>query len=478
MIERLFATRHTSLAAYAGSILLGGNVMLKQRLLGRTAAALVVLSCSTTALAQTAQFETWINSGLSSPIGLTHAGDGSGRQFIIQQGGAVRVVRNDTLQTTPLLTVGTGFSCTYPGDASASTVGFVSGGEQGLLGLAFHPQFESNGRVFLSISDSAGDTMLVRFIMSNPAADVMSAGDLQSCTVILRADQDFTNHNGGNIVFGPDAYLYFGLGDGGSGGDPCSRAQTLDPATLNNSGSCAADTGFSSNGGDPRSRALLGKMLRLDVDGTTASGSGLLCGRPRMAHTAEYAIPVSQPGGAVGNISSACDEVWAYGLRNPWRFSFDIGGNMIIGDVGQNQIEEIDFEPANTGGRNYGWRCREGASSFNTGSPYCNDPLVTATFVEPVLTYTHSGGGCSVTGGFRYRGEVLAPRGQYFYGDYCSGEIWAAQQGTPWASNVFATGFSGLTSFGEDEAGELYALAGSTVYRLNGDRGLFYDGFE
>jgi glucose/arabinose dehydrogenase len=171
--------------------------------------------------------------------------------------------------------------------------------------------------------------------MSNPAADVMSAGDLQSCTVILRADQDFTNHNGGNIVFGPDGYLYLGLGDGGSGGDPCSRAQTLDPASLVNTGSsCPADATYSNNGGDPQSRALLGKMLRLDADGTTAAGSGLLCGRPRMAHSAEYAIPPSQPGAATGSISSACDEVWAYGLRNPWRFSFDVAGNMIIGDVG------------------------------------------------------------------------------------------------------------------------------------------------
>ncbi|OPZ11587.1 MAG: Quinoprotein glucose dehydrogenase B precursor [Alphaproteobacteria bacterium ADurb.BinA280] len=431
--------------------------------------------------AQPAQFESWISSGLSSPIGLTHAGDGSGRQFIIQQSGAVRVVRNGVLQGTPLLTVGTGFSCTYPGDVSATSVGFVSGGEQGLLGLAFHPQFESNGRLFLSISDSAGDTMMVRFAMSNPAADVMSAGDLQSCTVILRADQDFTNHNGGNIVFGPDGYLYLGLGDGGSGGDPCSRAQTLDPSTLVNTGSsCPADATYSNNGGDPQSRALLGKMLRLDADGTTAAGSGLLCGRPRMAHSAEYAIPPSQPGAATGSISSACDEVWAYGLRNPWRFSFDVAGNMIIGDVGQNQIEEIDFEPANTGGRNYGWRCREGASTFNSGTPYCNDPLVTATFIEPVLTYTHGGGGCSVTGGFRYRGEVLATRGKYFFGDYCTGEVWTSTPGTPWSTAIdfgAALGF-GLTSFGEDEVGELYMLHGSTIYRLNGARGLFYDGFE
>jgi len=445
------------------------------------AAALVALSCSATALAQTAQFETWINSGLNSPIGLTHAGDGSGRQFIIQQGGAVRVVRNDTLQTTPLLTVGTGFSCTYPGDASASVVGFTSGGEQGLLGLAFHPQFESNGRVFLSISDSAGDTMLVRFTMSDPAGDVMSAGDLQSCTVILRADQDFSNHNGGNIVFGPDGYLYFGLGDGGSAGDPCSRAQTLAPGTLVNTGSgCPADSSFSSNGGDPQSRALLGKMLRLDVNGTTAAGSGLLCGRPRIAHSAEYAIPAGQPGGDAGNISSACDEVWAYGLRNPWRFSFDVAGNMIIGDVGQNWIEEVDFEPANTGGRNYGWRCREGSSSLNSGTPYCNDPAVTETFIEPVLTYLHSGGACSVTGGFRYRGEVILTRGKYLFGDYCTGQVWTSTPGTTWTTGVnfgAAMGF-GLTSFGEDEAGELYMLHGNTIYRLNGDRGLFYDGFE
>lgn len=455
--------------------------MLKRRRQGARFVALVALcsgfACSSV-VAQTAQFESWISSGLNSPIGLTHAGDGSGRQFIIQQGGAVRVVRNDTLQTTPLLTVGTGFSCTYPGDASASTVGFTSGGERGVLGLAFHPQFSSNGRVFLSITDVNGDSMVVHFVMSDPSADVMSAGDLASCRVLLRVDQNSSNHNGGNVVFGPDGYLYFGLGDGGSQGDPCSHGQTLDPVTLVEGSGCSAAASFTGNGGDPRSRALLSKMMRIDVDQTTPSGTGLLCGRPRTNFAADYAIPPGQPS-VSGNIPEACDEVWSYGFRNPWRFSFDTTGGLFIADVGQNLIEEINYEQVGAGGGNYGWRCREGAQTYNTSAPYCDDQAVIATFVNPILSYTHSSSRCSITGGFRYRGGVLVAQGRYFYGDYCTGEVWAAQAGQTWTSTAFGTPFGfGLTSFGEDETGELYVMINSTVYRLNGDRGLFYDGFE
>lgn len=427
------------------------------------------------------QFETFL-SGFSSPIGLTHAGDGSGRQFVNQQAGALRVVRNGALLATPYLSIPAGastFQCTYPGNASASGVGFTSGGERGLLGVAFHPQYVSNGRVFLSITDGAGDTLLLRMTASNPAADVLSAQDLATCTVILRADQDFSNHNGGHIAFGPDGYLYLGLGDGGDGGDPCNRGQTLAPADLSSAGSCAADSNYTSNGGDPDSRALLGKMLRIDVDATTPSGTGQLCGRPRITHPAEYAIPAGNPG-AGGVLAAACDEVWAYGLRNPWRYSFDREtGDMWIGDVGQGTREEINFEPAGAGGRNYGWRCREGIVQHAS----CSAPVV--PFTEPALDYARSSPQCSVTGGYRYRGPVLEAQGRYYYGDYCSAFVWVAtqtQNGFAHPASSLQDLGSGLTSFGEDEAGELYAMVGNTIFRLNGDRVsptfIFADGFE
>lgn len=430
------------------------------------------------------QFQSFISSGFSGPIGLTHAGDGSGRLFVNQQGGALRVVRDGSLLATPYLSVAgsnPALQCTYPGDSSPSTVGFTSGGERGLLGVAFHPQFAVNGRLFLSITDANGDSMVLRYTASNPAADVLSAEDLATCTVILRADQDFTNHNGGHIAFGPDGYLYFGFGDGGDGGDPCNRGQTLAPADLNASGSCAVDANFTANGGNPDSRALLGKMVRIDVDVTTAAQSGQLCGRPRLNQPAAYGIPAGNPG-AGGTLAAACDEVWAYGLRNPWRYSFDREtGDLWIGDVGQGTREEINFEPSGVGGRNYGWRCREGTVQHAS----CSAPLV--AFTPPALDYARSSPQCSVTGGFRYRGPVVAAQGQYFYGDYCSGDVWVAAENSP---GVFSHPPSprqnvafGITSFGEGEDGELYLVkSGGSLQRLNGARvapdEIFENGFE
>jgi hypothetical protein len=298
--------------------------------------------------------------------------------------------------------------------------------------------------------------------------------------VLLRADQDFDNHNGGHIAFGPDGYLYFGLGDGGSGGDPCNRGQTLAPASLNGAGSCAVDANFTSNGGNPDSRALQGKFLRIDVDVTTADGVGQLCGRPRIGQPAAYGIPNGNPG-AVGTLAATCDEVWSYGVRNPWRFSFDREtGDLWMGDVGQGTREEINFEPAGAGGRNYGWRCREGITQHAS----CDTPIV--AFTEPALDYARSSPQCSVTGGFRYRGPVIAAQGQYFYGDFCSAFVWIANQTGPSAFSHPASSLqdlgSGLTSFGEGEDGELYAVVGGTLFRLNGARVspdfIFENGFE
>lgn len=430
------------------------------------------------------QFESFL-SGFNGPIGVTHAGDGSGRLFVNQQGGALRVVRNGALLSAAYFNAAVSspsLQCTYPGDSSPSTVGFTTGGERGLLGVAFHPQFVSNGRVFFSITDANGDTMLLRYTASNSAADELSTADLATCTVLLRADQDFTNHNGGHIAFGPDGYLYFGLGDGGSGGDPCNRGQTLAPADLNGSGDCAVDANFTANGGNADSRALLGKFLRIDVDASTAAGTGQLCGRPRTAHPAAYGIPAGNPG-AGGTLAAACDEVWSYGVRNPWRFSFDREtGDLWMGDVGQGTREEINFEPSGAGGRNYGWRCREGIVQHAS----CSAPLV--AFTEPALDYARTSPQCSVTGGFRYRGPVVAAQGQYFYGDYCSAFVWIANQTGPASfahpsSPLQDLGVPvGLTSFGEGEDGELYITYVGTLYRLNGERlspdVIFGNGFE
>ena len=337
-------------------------------------AALAVCLAAAPASAQPVlqSFQNYVG-GLSGPIGVMNAGDGSGRLFVIQQGGAIRVIRNGALLPAAMLTLANSgqdlVTCSYPGAGAPVTVGFTGGGERGLLGLAFHPNFENNGRVFVSITDQNGDSILLRYAMATPAADVMTPADKATCTVVLRVDQDFGNHNGGNIAFGPDGNLYFGLGDGGSGGDPCNRAQTLAPADLSGSASggvgddCAADTSFlntpAAANGDPDSRALQGKMLRLNVDAVTATPGTAMCGEPRLGLEAAYAIPVGQPSSSGGPIAAACDEVWSYGLRNPWRWSFDRQtGDLLIGDVGQGSIEEVDFEVASVGGANYGWRCR------------------------------------------------------------------------------------------------------------------------
>ena len=436
------------------------------------------------------------SAGVITPIGIYNAGDGSNRVFINERGGQIRIVRNNALlgpNFADLSITGDPLECSFPGNPTQQTVGFTGGGEQGLLGLAFHPNYESNGQLYVSISDGRGDTMIVRFTMANPAADTMTAADRQTCTVILRADQDFSNHNGGNIAFGPDGYMYFGLGDGGSGGDPCNRAQTLGPADLLDTGQCTGDSNYSGfQGGDLRSRALLGKMLRIDINGSTpppVSGEDPLCGRPTVGQAAPYAIPAGQPG-ASGAIAAACDEVWSYGWRNPWRFSFDrITGDLIVGDVGQGSIEEVSFEPAGTGGRNYGWKCFEG----NNVNASCPNLVVPHT--PPIITYTHVSGRCSMTGGFRYRGTVNGVAGQIFYGDLCSREVWGSSfNGTSWTQPgaAFQPALpAALTAFGEDEAGDLYlAIAGSTGYGgsvdeiwvLDGPRGqpdaLFQNGFE
>ncbi len=409
-------------------------------------------------------------SGLNAPLGLKHAGDGSGRIFIVEQGGTVRVIdANGTLLGAPFIDLGDRV---------------VSGGERGLLDIAFHPQFDANGRFFLHYSTSAdpdldppspvgaleGDTVVAEFSVS---ADP-NVANAEPERIILTVAQDFVNHNGGQMKFGPDGYLYLGLGDGGSANDPCNRAQTLDPADLLEPGQeTCPDTAAAL---DP-SRALLGKMLRVDIDGETSAGSNNLCAADGDG-SANYAVPAENP---FADDPTVCGEILFYGLRNPWRWSFDRQNqDLWIGDVGQNQWEEIDLIPALETGtfdttQNLGWSCYEASSSF---APDRCPPDSQLLF--PVLEYPRQTPDCSVTGGYRYRGPVISLWGLYIYGDYCSGRIWFADDDSgDWQSTLTGFNETWLRSFGEDEQGNVYVIAGSSLFRFDGDTEvIFADGFE
>lgn len=347
---------------------------------------------------------------MDRPVAIANAGDGSGRLFIVEQRGRIFVHDGTQVLATPFLDI----------DDRAS---FDS--ERGLLGLAFHPNYEQNGFFYVNYTDNNGDTVIARYqVSSNP-----NVADRDSEQVVLRQVQPFANHNGGQMQFGPDGYLYFGLGDGGDRGDPGNRAQNLS--------------------------LLLGKMVRIDVDSASP-----------------YAIPPTNPfAGSQGVAQQAArPEIWAYGFRNPWRFTFDREtGDMFIGDVGDDKMEEIDFQPASsTGGENYGWRLMEGTLCHIPGEN-CNDGSLTL----PIQAYRIViNGDCAVIGGYRYRGwQYPQLNGVYFYTDFCSGRIYTAlQQGADWvAGDRLETNFR-PTSFGEDENGELYlADYTGTVYRIGAD---------
>ena len=345
-----------------------------------------------------------IASGLNMPLFVTAPAGDQARVFVVEKAGRIRIVQNNALVGTPFLDI----------TAKVST-----GGEQGLLGLAFHPQYASNGKFVINYTDVSGDTRVSVYTVS---ADPMRA-DAQSEQIILTVDQPFSNHNGGMVVFGPDGKLYIGLGDGGSAGDPQNNGQNRN--------------------------SLLGKILRLDVNG--AGGASVPADNPFVGQT------------------DARPEVWSYGLRNPWRFSFDrTTGDLYIGDVGQGGHEEIDVSTAASGrgrGVNYGWRIMEGSFCYNASS------CVRAGLTEPVLDYTHADG-CSVTGGYVYRGSAVpALTGLYLYADYCSGWVrsfrlsgGAATEQKDWAS--LRPGGQ-ILSFGEDPRGELYVMtAAGKVFRI------------
>lgn len=397
-------------------------------------------------------------SGLETPLGLKHAVDGSGRLFVVEQGGTIRVI-DGVLLDTPFVDISDRVE---------------SGGERGLLDIAFHPDFSTNGLFYLHYSagpqrppgTDAGDTIVAEFAVT---ADP-NVADSEPGRIVLTVAQDFANHNGGQMRFGPDdGYLYLGLGDGGSGGDPCNRAQTLDPAELlePKEGSCPEVAAALDD-----SRALLGKMLRIDVDNPTAAGDNTnLCG-VGSGNPAEYSVPSDNP---FADQPDRCGEVLFYGLRNPWRWSFDRAtGDIWIGDVGQNQWEEIDLlEVPLGGGQNFGWNCFEASSTFST-SGSC--PPASAVF--PVLEYAHDNGRCSVTGGYRYRGPVTSLAGRYIFGDFCSGEIWFGDDDSgDWQKTLTGFNVGNIRSFGEDADGNVHVIAGSQLYRFEGGL-IFADGFE
>jgi glucose/arabinose dehydrogenase len=347
-----------------------------------------------------------VASGLDAPLFLTTAPGDQTRAFVVEQGGRIRIIRNEALVPTPFL------------DISGR---IASGGERGLLGLAFHPQYATNGRFVVYYTNTSGD---VRIASYKVTADPDLADPASEQILLAVPHPSFSNHNGGMVVFGPDGRLYAGIGDGGSGGDP--------------------------NGNGQNRNTLLGKLVRLDVNGA-----------------GQASVPSDNP--FVGQ-SGMRPEIWSYGLRNPWRFSFDrLTGDLYIGDVGQNAREEIDVSTAASQagrGLNFGWNTMEGSACYSPASG-CNKTGLT----QPVLDYGHSDG-CSVTGGYVYRGSAIPDlQGHYFYGDYCSGWVKSfllsgtrAGQPLDWAT--LRPG-SQITSFGEDASGEVYLIVSSgRVFRI------------
>lgn len=344
-------------------------------------------------------------SGFSQPIDVVHAGDA--RLFVVEKGGRIKIVdAGGNTTATPFLDI----------DARVNSIA----SERGLLGLAFHPDYAENGYFYVNYTDNSGDTRVSRFTVT---ADPNIA-DPDSEVILMELNQPYSNHNGGCLRFGPDGYLYIGTGDGGAGGDP-------------------------ENSGQDR-QSLLGKMLRIDVDN----------GNP-------YAVPEDNP---FAMDDFTLDEIWALGLRNPWRYSFDSEtGDLWIADVGQNDWEEIDFQPADSeGGENYGWRCYEGNEPYNTQN--CDD---FSAYYPPVHVYENSNSiGCSVTGGVVYRGsDYPEAYGWYIYADFCSGRIWALypNKAGEWVNiELLNTTNSEIVSFGEDTNREMYmvGIGSGTISRV------------
>jgi glucose/arabinose dehydrogenase len=347
-------------------------------------------------------------SGFNSPLGIETAGDGSNRLFVVERGGRIWIIKNGGATGTPFLDV------TDRIDSSSS--------EMGLLGLAFPPNYGGKGYFYTNHTrGSDGSTVIARYyITADP-----DVADPNSEEVILTQSQPYKNHNAGQLAFGPDGYLYIGFGDGGSAGDPDGNAQN--PSTF------------------------LGKMLRIDVESGGAS---------------PYGVPSDNP--FTGN-PGTLDEVWALGLRNPWRYSFDsLTGDLYIADVGQSEYEEVNFQSASSrGGENYGWDTMEGNHCYSSAT--CDQTGLTM----PVHEYDHSEGDCSITGGILYRGTHHPDLvGIYIFGDFCTGKIWGLRNdGSGWESTLFGDTSYQITTFGQDETGELYLTDYSTgeIYAISTD---------
>ena len=333
-----------------------------------------------------------IVTGLNAPVFLTHAGDS--RLFIVEQGGRIRIVENGQLLGTPFLDI--------------SNI-VLHQGEQGLLSMAFHPNYSTNGFFYVYHTDQGGDSRVARYSGSGNTADANSG------LTIMTVGQPFTNHNGGQLAFGADGMLYVALGDGGSGGDPLGHGQNT--------------------------ATLLGSILRIDVDNPD---TGL-----------NYGIPSDNPFFGSG---TARGEIWVYGLRNPWRFAFDdTDGRLYVADVGQSDFEEVTVVNAADGGLNFGWNVMEGVSCFNATT--CDQ----SGLVLPVLQYNNTGfgGNCSITGGYVYRGSELSSlQGHYFYSDFCGGFLrsFRFNNGEPTEGQDWGLDAGSVTSFGQDTAGELYMV--------------------
>ena len=354
-----------------------------------------------------------VATGFTNPEDLQQPNDASGRLFVVEQGGRIQMIQSDgTRASSPFLDV-------------TGRDGFTSGGETGLLGLTFHPLYAQNRRFFVNYTRTIGGQLQTVIAEFTASASNANFADVATENILFTVDQPFSNHNGGGLTFAKDGFLYIGLGDGGGSGDPQCNGQNIN--------------------------VLLGKILRIDVDSAPAAGLN-------------YALPADNP--FVGKTGR--DEIWLYGLRNPFRFSFDTGnGNLWIGDVGQDSFEEVDMLTPQQGGANMGWNIREGTHPFT--SP-CSQTGTALT--DPIFDYDHSAGDKTVIGGHVYRGTKMpALVGAYVFGDFISGRVWTlTPSGQTWTrANLLTTAGGDLATIGEDQAGELYLVRYSSgaVQRLH-----------
>ena len=404
------------------------------------------------------------STSFSQPIGISAPNDGSGRVFIIERCDDIVIVQNGSVLATPFVSIDTACSS-----------------EQGILGLAFDPDYATNGTFYVSYTapnsdpsiGSANDQVLARYTVSSNPNVANPNGQ-----VILRVPDIEANHNGGDLHFDNDGYLAWSMGDGGVQGDPHGFAQCTGRKKANNNPGTCRDT----SGSGP-TYYLMGKIIRLDVHGTTASAPANFCGATP-GQPAPYRIPPGNPFADAGAHPNDCAEIFNWGFRNPFRFSIDRQtGDMLIGDVGQNTYEEIDFQAAGSAGQNFQWNQCEGFHTYPGGSTPCAGP---AGSVPPKLDYSHSIG-CAVIGGYKYRGPITSLRGQYLFSDSCSGDIYiVANAGagvSPWTYDTMeGTPFMSTYAFGEDAAGNLYvADGGGPVYVFHSDTvidPIFGNGFD